>query len=202
MHDFLQRAGSVRKCIHGNGRRTVERVLTTAREMLSDRGYTHAEEGDETAPSPSDWVLAGRRGDDGAAVYVYLYRDEARVGIKYARTVYDYCTEHDATAVVISLDGPTPFAKRRFEDGMLQFFTINDLCVNITRHVLVPVHERVEDLPPHVTTKQDLPLMLTTDKVCQYYNWPVGAIIRIWRQFGGQEPIPYYRVVALAEENA
>ena len=40
--------------------------------------------------------------------------------------------------------------------------------------------------------------ILDTDAVVQYHDWKVGTIVRVMRRFGGQEPIPYFRVVVAA----
>ena len=69
--------------------------------------------------------------------------------------------------------------------------------VNVTRHALVPKHDKV-DAPPPSTSVEALPKILTTDRVVQYYAWPVGTVVRVWRCYGGHEPVPYFRVVAAA----
>ena len=50
--------------------------------------------------------------------------------------------------------------------------------------------------PPAGVTREQLPRILDTDPVVRYHAWPCGAVVRVWRVFGGHEPIPYFRVVA------
>jgi len=121
---------------------------------------------------------------------------EDRVGVKYARTIVDECAEAGTHAIVISLEGPTPFTRRECEGGHVQFFMARDMCVTIVDHCLVPKHERItaEQLPSGVRP-ENLPTMEQSDRVVQYYNWPPRSIVRITRVFGGNEPIPYYRLV-------
>ena len=75
----------------------------------------------------------------------------------------------------------------------MQFFCARDLAVNVTRHALVPRHERVARAP---AAAEHLPRILESDRVVQYYGWGAGTIVRVWRCFGGHEPTPYFRVVA------
>lgn len=62
-----------------------------------------------------------------------------------------------------------------------------DLVYNPTHHVDVPKHELVPNnqvtqlLNEMKASKMQLPLMKTSDPVAQYYGWPPGSIIRIYR---------------------
>ena len=103
--------------------------------------------------------------------------------------------EGETWGVVISVDGPTPFAKRECDGKRIQFLSARRMYTNVTKHSLVPKHE-VVDAPPSGVDRERLPLLLTTDPIAQYYNWPLGTVVRITRHFGGHEPIPYFRVVS------
>lgn len=62
--------------------------------------------------------------------------------------------------------------------------------VNITKHVLVPRHERCAPgelermCAIHHTSPELLPVLLTTDPVCRWYDFPVGSMIKITRASG------------------
>ena len=80
----------------------------------------------------------------------------------------------------------------------VQFFTFQELCVNITKHTLVPRHEKItrSEVPVDLTNScAELPILAANDKVAQYYAYEPGDIIRITRTAGVQEPIYYYRIV-------
>ena len=124
---------------------------------------------------------------------MYLHAED-KVGVKFVRTVLEAAS---GDVIIISLDGPTPFTKKECDGKRIQFFLIKELCENITHHSLVPKHERVESLPPDIL-KEHLPLILETDPIVQYHNWPIGTVVRVLRSFGGHEPIPYLRVVSSA----
>jgi len=97
--------------------------------------------------------------------------------------------------IVISIAGPTPFTRKEFERSNVQFFLARDMCYNPTRHSLVPRHEVTSSLPDGVS-KDELPRMLLSERIVQYYNWPVGTIVHVHRVFGGHEPVSYFRVVS------
>jgi DNA-directed RNA polymerase subunit H (RpoH/RPB5) len=96
--------------------------------------------------------------------------------------------------VVISPSGPTPFTRKEFERSNVQFFLTRDMCYNPTRHALVPRHEVVR-CPPEGVSREELPRLLSSDRIVQYYNWPIGTIVHIRRVFGGHEPVSYFRIV-------
>lgn len=125
-------------------------------------------------------------------IEVYIHGDE-KIGVKYARGLLERLGEV-TDIVVVSTEGPTPFTRKECDGHRLQFFLAKELCFNVSRHKLVPKHEPIE-CPVGLTTEQ-LPRILQHDPVVQYYNWPIGTIVRVWRCYGGNEPIPFFRLVS------
>ena len=191
--------------------------MTTCEEMLRDRGCTRVERAADLAPclaaaTPPEPALRGRGGARDFDVFLH---GEDRVGVKYARAVIEHCAaggrdarergrdegrdarergrDEGRDAIIVSVEGPTPFTRRECEGERVQFLCARDVVVNVTRHALVPRHERV---PRGPVDAAHLPRILETDRVVQYYGWPPGTVVRVWRCFGGHEPIPYFRVVA------
>jgi DNA-directed RNA polymerase subunit H (RpoH/RPB5) len=136
-------------------------------------------------------VIKGEK-NDRKAIDVYI-SDDDKVGVKFARHVLDKSQNSDI--IVISLEGPTPFTRKECDGHKIQFMFAKDLCFNVTKHSLVPKHEVVK-APPGNLNKDQLPHILDTDPIVQYYNWPIGTIVRVWRCYAGHEPIPYYRCVS------
>ena len=68
----------------------------------------------------------------------------------------------------------------------------------MTHHNLVPKHRCVVDYDAHPVS--DLPVLLTSDKICQYYDFALNSVIEITRTAGVQEPMKYYRVVKSASQ--
>lgn len=188
-----QRFGRVHRSVHGDGADILERVLTTCTEMLHDRGCAHvARAADvDAAVDEGQPVLRGRRGARDFDVHVHA---EDKVGVKAARSALE-AREHDGVGVImVSVEGPTPFTRKECEGRPMQFFCMRDVCVNVTRHALVPKHERVA-APPAGVACEALPKMLEGDRVAQYHGWPAGTVVRVWRAYGGHEPVPYFRLV-------
>ena len=124
------------------------------------------------------------------------FHNEDRVGVKHLRTWMENATNDKV--IIVSIDGPTSFTRRETDDkySNVSYFTFRDVCVNITRHKLVPKHQRVDACAvPNNVSLEHLPVLYTNDKVAQYYDFDSGDIIRITRTAGVQEPIYYYRIV-------
>ena len=174
MHKF----GAIHRSVHGDEHDVLGRLLSTCEEMLLDRGCTNIV---RAAPATYSPAITSDQLD--------VHVTEDKVGVKFARQII----EAGKPAIVVSPEGATPFTKRECEGKPLQFLLARDVCVNVTQHHLVPKHEVV---PADTAPKGQLPKILTTDPVVQWYDWPVGTVVRVWRCFGGHEPVPYFRVVA------
>ena len=174
MHKFA----SVHRSVHGDEHDVLGGILNTCEEMLVDRGCTNIV---RSAPGTLSPAIVSDQTD--------VHITEEKVGVKFARQIL----ETGKPSVVVSPEGATPFTKRECEGKPIQFLFARDVCVNVTKHHLVPKHEVVHDVPG-----DNLPKLLSTDPVVQWYDWPVGTVVRVWRCFGGHEPLPYFRVVVAA----
>ena len=193
----IQRFGNIHRATWGEPERILNIITDVSERMLRDRGADEVQRTTNVihAMEHENGHVIYASSSDGCSWDVFIHTDE-RIGVKYARSVIDECEERGTRAILVSIDGPTPFTRRECEGRLVQFFLARDMCVSIVDHCLVPKHERIEasELPPNVN-RADLPRMEQTDKIAQYYDWPVGTIVRIVRVFGGHEPIMYYRVV-------
>jgi DNA-directed RNA polymerase subunit H (RpoH/RPB5) len=180
------------------------RVVHEARAMLSDRGCASVY-GPATPHDIVECVLARApvaRGTalPSSATEVYVVHPEEKVGVKTIRSILENCLADaaacdDGCVILVSKEGPTPMA-RKIEDPncRLQYFTLRDLCMNPTRHALVPRHVRVDE-PPEGVDPKTLPLLLMTDRIVRHYDWCEGTVVRIERCYGGHEPILFFRRV-------
>ena len=180
-------------------------TLRTTIEMLKDRGLDFVQACqtiDEITQNMSEGrpivTASSERHESGHSHTCVYFHNEDRVGVKALRQWIETSTADKIIAV--SLEGPTAFTRKEAEQNCphVQFFLFRDLCVNITRHVLVPKHERIteKDIPLELSpTKRELPLLWTSDKVAQYYAYAPGDLVRITRIVGTQEPVHYYRLV-------
>ena len=195
----IEKFGTIHQTIWGDPTRVIKRIVEVSRTMITARGAVDI----STPPDPIEsitnemgHVLGGVSADGQKRWDVYIHNEE-RVGVKYARSVVEECEKHEGVvshAIIVSIEGPTPFTRRECDGKRVQFFLARDMCVNIVDHCLVPKHEAVSEPPPGVKV-EELPRMEATDKIAQYYDWEPGQVVRITRVFGGHEPIPYYRVV-------
>jgi DNA-directed RNA polymerase subunit H (RpoH/RPB5) len=193
MEDFTERLARIQQCINGDGNRNLQNILKTCTEMLHDRGFENISKRSlDGEGNTLGLVMVGER-DGGEHIRVHICMED-RVGVKFARAVLEV---DDSPAIVISIDGPTPFTRR--ECGTVQFFNAIGLCKNVTRHCLVPKHDRIEatELPDGIQADR-LPRLLDSDRIVQYYAWPSGSVVKIKRIFGGYEPITYFRLVVAA----
>lgn len=153
--NVLKRIGEINNTSTSNFEHVLDKVMSVCTQMLFDRGYTlsnscktineikHKMENNDT-------VLQGfRKINETINDVIVYFHNEERVGVKQLRTWYEKNPE--ASIIILSLEGPTAFTKKEAESNYknIQFFLFKHLCVNITKHKLVPKHEKVEitDVP-------------------------------------------------------
>ena len=174
----------------------VMRMITVCHEMLTDRGCTNIQ-------CPSSYAEVETLVDQSQPVIVtdaprtrVFFHTEERIAVKYVRALLDDGDDFDRT-IIVSLEGPTSFAKKEIQSNAettIQFFKYKELSVNITKHVCVPKHERID----HIDFKYDVskcPTLSLTDIVSRYYDYKIGDVIRVHRRFGTTDASEYYRIV-------
>jgi len=104
--------------------------------------------------------------------------------------------EGSTKCIIVYRSSVTSSAKKSLETLEYDFelFGLHELQLNITRHRLVPRHERVllsekEELDRNYKGK--IPVILHTDPVSRYYSFERGEYIRITRKDGTM----IYRIV-------
>jgi len=195
--EVVARFSRVHNAAHGDGKRVIDDIIRTCEEMLYDRGCTsvsacaNALHDISTGGVP---IVSGRGGTTcDIDVYVHAHH---KIGVKVVRQLLVSAETH-RRIVIVSIDGPTPFTRKECDEKIVQFLLARDMCHNPTKHALVPRHV-VVGVPPDGIQVWELPRILSSDKVAQYYDWGVGTIVKISRCIGGSEPVDYYRVVWLA----
>lgn len=197
MGTLSKKIGMLNNTAQQSTEQVVMSSLKTIIEMLHDRGHTSiqaCQTFDELVQNMTDGSHVVR-GSGFKLVHVFFHNED-RVGVKQLRNWVENSTADDI--IIVSLDGPTSFTRKEAEQNYshVQFFLFKEVCVNITKHVLVPKHERVDSVPFVTTSRMsELPSLYTNDRVAQYYNYAPGDIVRITRTCGVQEPIFYYRLV-------
>ena len=83
----------------------------------------------------------------------------------------------------------TPVASKVINNEQIidiEVFHSSALMFNITKHKLVPKHEKVEGSPCLFIQKNidNLPIILKTDPIVKFYNFKLNDIIRVYRTDG------------------
>ena len=169
----------------------MERVLATAEQMLVDRGCEHVTRcsHDDVASARPTPALCASSAAREVTYEVYIHRGEQQVSVKFIRAILDAECSPTLRVIIASASGPTPYTRRE-TNGKVEFFLFRQLCFNITRHTLVPKHERAE----YVGNTRELPQISITDPVVAYYGYRPGDVLKITRTFTTQ-PVDFYRVV-------
>lgn len=158
----------------------LSQILDTSYEMFEARGYS-------IIKSTSDEIY-GTNGNKN--VYLKIL-DNSKLNIEIIKHYYGYCVNNNIQHfIIIYEDVMTPSVKKVLQkmNITIEIFQKKELIYNITKHDLVPKHEKIDskddDLAKYPTIKK-------TDPVSRFYHFQVGDLIKITRKDGSL----YYRVV-------
>lgn len=159
----------------------MEIALQTCLEMFQQRGYNIIDH-DE------DRINAIKQ--DGQSICAFM-ADTPKFNVtrvqEYIAFMNELGTNH---GLIVYKDNVTPMAKNIVEnsqDIIIELFTEEELQYNITKHRLVPKHER---LSPEEASKfkarfgSNFPVLLRTDPVARFYGYKRGDIIKVTRKDG------------------
>lgn len=203
MENILTKIGQINNSATARYSVVLESVLKTCIQMLKDRGFSVINDcrtiGDITYKmQEADAVFFGEHPTEGN-VFVFFHNEE-RIGVKQLRIWNEL--HPDSQLIIVSLEGPTAFTKKEADHSYpnVQFFSFQNLCVNITKHSLVPKHERLSEEEKmtcgiEIRREEEWPKLYTNDAIAQYYNYKPGDLIKITRTIGYPEPVYYYRLV-------
>ena len=199
-----------RACAGGrlHGEEVLVKVYGTVREMLTDRGYALQSLCENSAGLLQHMrerrcVLQGVREGSGAQALVFFDLDD-KVSVRFLRALRE--AHADALLIVVSLEGPTAFAKKEVADPWgeaVQHFTYKELVQNVSRHNLVPPHRvldaaEAEEVRRRFSVKDEqLPLLLQNDPQRRYHGFRKGDVVEIRRRAVGAEMVLYYRRVGV-----
>jgi len=179
------------------------RVYQTITKMLDDRGYllsTKMKEaskeqfredfGDE--PSRAAMTIMVPKKDDPTEQIFVFFPDEPKVGVKTIKTYASHMKDESVQrAILVVQVNLTPHARQSLVEVQSRFlieqFQEAELLVNITRHVLVPVHVLLADddkkilLQRYKVKETQLPRIQLSDPVARYYGVRRGQVMRIIR---------------------
>jgi DNA-directed RNA polymerase subunit H (RpoH/RPB5) len=193
------------------------KCLLTVLQMLSDRNY-EVEQKEETKKKDTttkkddfDEMLcrqivltAYHRANEKLRTAV-VFPSEPKLGVALAREYIKVLEDDEITdCIVVTQDGVTTFALPHLNAMSVRFqvFTYLQLENNLTHHAMFPKHTEITDpaekeafYKKYKCDKKKYPIYNVRDFVCQYYDYKIGALIKIDRRWGGQI-IPFVRIVS------
>jgi DNA-directed RNA polymerases I, II, and III subunit RPABC1 len=187
------------------------RIRRTILELLRDRGYIVLDNEQDLEMTREEFnqrfiaasgsresltMLKQKADEPSDQIYVF-FPEEAKgkaVGVKPITAKVDRM-ERDRIdrAIMVLQTGLTPHAKQaveRLSAGQrlrMEVFFENELLVNITRHILVPMHEVMSEedkralLKRYKLKESQLPRIQRSDPVARYYGLLPGMVVKITR---------------------
>jgi len=158
------------------------------KEMLQTRGY-------EIIDTDENKILAENSKEERILA---VFPEEPKLNISTIKEIINLFKENEIFhGIIIYTDNITSSAKKLIEsinDFQVETFNKKELQYNLTKHELVPLHEKINEDEAKVIIKQfgtKLPIILKTDAVSRFYNFKHGDVIRIHRKDG----MIVYRIV-------
>jgi DNA-directed RNA polymerase subunit H (RpoH/RPB5) len=146
-----------------------------------------------------------------AYVHFSIYPQETEMSLqkklKVIKENYGLDPNRDDVAVVLfrdDMESDSIFYRLEKDDSLsIRVFHYKNLMFDITKHQLVPKHERINDMEKiqlkkdlKLTHYNQLPTLLASDPVARFYHYRRGYVIRIERpSVGNMRHIAYRYVV-------
>lgn len=160
---------------------TREKVaLQTLREMFSQREYKNIQYNEETAELSADFQ--NEFVTSKPCIYPKLNAEVIKgIVLQFELREYNH-------TILVYEGVPTANVKKQVDElskigKNIELFSADDLQLNITKHILVPKHELLK-VGKKFKDKNNLPIILRSDPVCRFYNFPKGEVIKVTRRDG------------------
>lgn len=194
-------------------------------EMVQDRGYDIPEEelqlldmsfrqflsvNSEISRDELSQVYSFKGTPQLMVNYLNRSQDSKQISTEVVRLAIDQAKSLKLKELIIVIE--IPLSSKAKEDLTIsglkhQVFFDKDLSYNPTRHVDSPRHELLTPTEAEEKLKElradigKLLIIKSTDPIVQYYNWPIGGIVRVYREdFGVSILAPKsvnYRVISV-----
>jgi DNA-directed RNA polymerase subunit H (RpoH/RPB5) len=194
----------------------IRKVLNTLNELVADRGlpkfnHTFTKDKIEKFLETKKYNFEH---ENIVFQFIYNNKSDKKYGKalfnKYIKTLSDEDEPDKIIIFVIFWDDLN--SKNKYENYYneeifsiekknIQIFEYKNLVFNLTKHSLVPNHEKIHekdliDLQNTlmISNFNQLPVILTNDPVCKYYNFQANDILKITRNSNGNTHL-FYRIV-------
>lgn len=158
-------------------------IIKNIKEMCIDRGY-------EILCEKENEIITNK-------CYI-IFTLDIKININYIKDITHMMDEQQIDHVILIYNGSITINTQNINEIKsiynIEFFTEKSFMYNITKHELVPKHEKLiknsDEYKSLIREKVNLPHIFESDPICKYYNFKNGDIIRITRK-----NIIIYRIV-------
>ena len=168
-----------------------ENVLDTCLELLKQRNYVDIQQLD------SIFSIYARKSNDKKVCLVF--HKQTKFNVAHVQEYTSRMKHEDIDHVIIVIQNTvTPMAKKVIENSCdidIELFVRDELVFNITKHVLVPEHIKLDESDAALIRKRfgsKLPILSRNDPVSRFYGFKRLDIIKIIRKKTG---FVAYRIV-------
>ena len=193
----------------------VRKVISTLNELVVDRGFQKINEKFSEEKLQKFLKTKNMEFEHEDFIFHFLYNNKPykkRTKSNFQKIIKNTISEDETKNIifVIFWDHINMMNKYEhfysediftLENDKIQIFKFKNLVFNITKHSLVPKHEKVPEkeikkllLKLMISKLSQFPTLLTTDPICKYYNFKVNDLIKISRTSNGNKHT-FYRCV-------
>jgi len=155
------------------------RITNTCKEMITQRGYVIESETD-------DYIICVSH--EGEKIYIILISTPKFNIEKLTEYIILMNQVNISHSIIIYGDTITPMTKKTIQTTTeleIELFSESELLFNITKHILVPIHEKLSAYENKIFKKRfgvKFPVILTTDPISRFFNFKKNDIIRVTRK--------------------
>jgi DNA-directed RNA polymerase I, II, and III subunit RPABC1 len=159
----------------------MEKAYQICFEMFEQRGYNIIEQ-DE------DKITAIK--EDGKHICAFM-ANTPKFNVERVQEYISLMNELNIThSIVVYKETATPMAKKVVSSSnemIIELFTEEELQYNITKHILVPLHQKLSKEETAIFKKKygvKFPTLLKNDPISRFYGYERGDIIKVTRKGG------------------
>lgn len=184
-------------------------VYKTTLEMLYDRSYDvsdyydgkeiirfcEPDDNDEHLSQNDKLLLAYNKNNNKVIIQdnndkktsILFY--QSKIGINEVKKIIEYIDEDEIKHIILIITDPlTTYAVKEMKNNKnnteLEIFYENEMIYNITKHVLVPKHELLDEKHTKLMLNKfgrKIPIIKVTDRISRYYNGKLNQVFKIYR---------------------
>ena len=185
-------------------------VKKTVQQMMTSRGYTSPVEKNFENGKCNVETAIWSCSNDVEECYIF-FCVESKLGVQEFRKFQVILEENDiGHCIIVSNQGATSFTSSLLQsmdshELEVELFPHKYLVRNPTLHALynqqraVTAEEKSVIMAKYHATGDQIPILYTDDRICQYFNYHVGDVVETTRCYGSVGPYITYRIVQRAK---